>query len=135
MCLSPASPSRTFLSLDTILAQPAVSFDPVQRSRFRPAMLCHEPGIGPQESTYNEKHFPCRRNLALAPAPSGRNPGVRPVSDPQRNTHEINTIRVTWALKDTSRLGPPQFCALPNKRHYCCLPITGRLTLFRRLRP
>jgi hypothetical protein len=42
-----------------------VSFDPLAGFRFQRAMLCHEPGVGPQKSTLNEKHFPRRPDRAI----------------------------------------------------------------------
>jgi hypothetical protein len=43
-------------------------------------MLCHEPGVGPQESTFNEKHFRC--------APTRNLVQDRPTSEPWINAAE-----------------------------------------------
>jgi hypothetical protein len=67
-------------------------FDPLAGLEFQRAMLCHQPGIGPQESPFNEKHFPRRPCLASGPQPSAPQSRGESFSRKQPNTLNITDI-------------------------------------------
>lgn len=79
-----------------------MSFDPGKGFQFQRAMLCHQPGIGPQKFTFKEKHFPSGADLAIGIKPSGAQAIMMAGASCQLNPSHIKTIATTAIQTNTS---------------------------------